>query len=260
MKKASILILAGALGGLGACGPTGPSSPPPAPAASRAPAAPSGYLAPPSLTASQVSGARVFLSGRAAPAAHVRLASPDGDAMFTDADAKGLWRLSVSQTPAPQLFGLSMTVDGRQVQAQGYVLVTPKGRAALLRAGAGAVTLDRGGAPRITALDFDAEGGAVVSGLAPSDTPITVSVDDRQMGEGRSDAAGRFSIVLSQPLSAGQHRLQISGESWDASANYNVTPAGPVAGAPYHGRVEGEDVRVDWITPGGGLQTTLVRN
>lgn len=258
VKKASILILAAGLAALGACGPAGVPGTAPAPD-SEAQGQAAGYVIPPQVTSHGLIGGKVVLGGRAAPGARVRLASPGGEAVFADADAEGQWRIAMAPAEAPRLFGLSMTTAGRQVQAQGYVLVTPKGDVTLMRAGTGALTLRGGGPARITALDFDAEGGAVVSGVAPADAAVTVRADSRQAAEGRSDAAGRFSIAFNQPLTAGTHRIEIGGEAWEADAVFEVTPAGPVAGAPYRVSTSaGGVVRVDWMTPGGGLQTTLI--
>lgn len=258
VKKASILILAGGLLALGGCGQAG--APGGTPATDAEAQGQAGYVVPPQVTSQGLAAGRVELGGRAAPGARVRLATPGGAALFADADAQGHWRIAMPALQTPKLFGLSMTAAGRQVQAQGYVLIMPTGEVTLLRAGAGAVTLKGGGTARITALDFDSEGGAVASGVAPADTPITLRADGRQVAEGRSDVAGRFSIAFNQPLTAGSHRVEIAGETWDAAQAFDVAPATPVAGAPY--RVSGGAgvVRIDWMTPGGGLQSTLIPN
>ncbi|MFN3522277.1 MAG: hypothetical protein ACK4YQ_08500 [Phenylobacterium sp.] len=257
MNKASILILAGAAACLCACSrDVGAAK---APAAGEA-AAGAGYVTPPSLLSGAATAEGVALSGRAQPGARVRLASPDGRAQVADADAEGRWRMVLPRLDPPRLYGLSMAADGRQVQAQGYVLVAPGGEVALMRAGSGAQVLwGDGGATRITALDFDAEGGAVASGFAPPEATVTIRADSVQVAEGRSDAAGRFSIAFNQPLAAGRRLIQASGEEWETQAAFDVAPAEPVAGAPYRARDLGDVIRVDWSTPGGGLQSTLIR-
>jgi hypothetical protein len=259
VKTASNLIVAGTCAALLGCGPA--QTPPGAiaPKGGEAPAqAQSGYVTPPGLAAVERSQGRLVLRGAAEPGARVRLATPGGEPAFATADSAGAWRLAMPPPAAPTLYGLSMAAAQRQVQAQGYILLSPDGRAALMRAGAGVVTLQSGGAPRITALDFDAEGGAVASGVAPPETPVTIRADGRQVAEGRSDAAGRFSIAFNQPIAEGRRQVEAVGEDWQARAVFEVTPAEPVAGAPYRAAAMPGGVRVDWMTPGGGLQSSLI--
>lgn len=220
-----------------------------------------GYVTPPRPTGlTRAVDGTFVLAGEAAPGARVRLATPQGEAQFAQADDAGAWLVKLPPSAEARLFGLSMTVGGRQVQAQGYVLVGAHGEVAVLRAGAGAYVLPEGGGMRVTALDFDAEGGAVVSGIAAERVAVTVRSDGRQVADGRTGASGRFAVAFSAPIGAGRHRLTVTSGANEAAADFDVTPARPLAGAPFRADDDGDALRVDWLTPGGGLQSTLIRH
>lgn len=223
----------------------------------RATAIQAGYGIPPMPLALRVSRQAIDLSGRAAPQARVRLATPTGEALFSTADAKGIWRVRLAASDQPRLFGMSTALGAQTVQAQGYLLLTPAGSGIMLRAGAGAHPL---GANRtgILAIDFDREGGALVSGRAGPGEGLTLRVDGRQAVEGRAGADGRFSIALSQPVSPGTHEVRIFGNRADWSARFDARPAAALADGPFRVEPVAGGQRVDWMTPGGGVQTTIL--
>jgi len=250
-------MVAGFAAMLCGCGPQGRPVDEPAP--DRETPAQAGYLAPPAVVGAQPLDGQILLTGQAAPHAAVRLATPQGEARAVAADAQGRWRLTLPPATEPRLFGLSMTAAGRVVQSQGYLLVTPQGRPVQLRAGAGALTLGAAGPPRITAFDFDADGGAVVSGVAAAPgAALSVRVDGRQMAEGRADDAGRFSVAFGQPLTQGRHALEVASEGVEHSAVIDLSPAAPLTGGPFRIGAAPRGVRVDWMTPGGGVQSTVL--
>jgi len=243
---------------LAACGPDHPSAPSSAPSPAPAQSAVAGYIQPPGVTAAAVADGQVALSGVAAPGARVRLATPEGAARFATADASGRWSLTAPVASQTRIFGLSMNVQGRQVQGQGYVLLTRAGRCVLLRAGSGAVVLGAAGPARITALDFDAEGGAMVSGLAPANKALSARGGGRAAASGRADPTGRFSIALNQPLDPGPQRIVVTGDGFSVAAGLEVTPAAPVTRGAFRASPVDGGLRVDWLTPGGGLQSTVI--
>ncbi len=113
-------------------------------------------------------------------------------------------------------------------------------------------------ATAIGAIDFDREGGAVISGRAPPRSTFDIRVNGRQTAEASSDAEGRFEVVLNSPLTPGRRRLQMIGPGYEATVDVAVSrpivpPAGPLRAAQSPGAL-----RIDWITPGGGLQTTIL--
>lgn len=216
-----------------------------------------GYLKPPRVVSAIRQADAVALSGQAEPLASVRLGAPTGEVLVGKTDAAGVWRLLAPLTAEPRLYGLSMTMEGRTVQAQGYLMVAPGGVAALLRAGAGAEVLGQASlSPRVLAIDYDRGGGAVVSGVGTPGAGLGVRVDRTTRGEGKVGADGRFSISLDQPLAEGAHTIQVAGEGGEQQVVVEVSPPLPATAGPVRSTLSATGWRVDWMTPGGGLQTT----
>ncbi len=84
------------------------------------------YLPPPSVTLVESGAETIALGGRAVPGARVQLTRPGGGALGAQADSAGRWRISAPATSAAQVFGLSQTLAGRTVQAEGYVFISPE--------------------------------------------------------------------------------------------------------------------------------------
>ncbi|WP_309605196.1 hypothetical protein [Phenylobacterium sp.] len=222
-----------------------------------------GDLASPAPLAVRLVAGRVILSGSAAPGARVRLATPLGEALFADADRRGRWTLDVGGGAEPRIFGLSATAQGRQMQAQGYVLVTPPGQAALLRAGAGARRFDPARGAGLRAIDFDGGGGVEVSALTPPGATVILRLDGRQVAQGRADAAGHYDASLpspgaSAPIRRGPHQIQVYGDGFADTVTFQVSTAAPLAQGPLRSQLTSAGLRVDWMTPGGGVQSTLL--
>lgn len=255
-KSAMLLAVAAALA-LGACdGGEGwrhaPAATDPEQASPQA-----DYLKPPEVLSAARQADGVVLSGQAAPRSSVRLGAPTGEALLGQADEAGHWRLLAPQAAEPRLYGLSMTLQGRTVQAQGYLMVTPGGLAVLLRAGAGAEVLAQTSpSPRILAVDYDRSGGGVISGVAMPGAGLGVRVDRTTRGEGKADEAGRFALSLNQALGAGARTIQVAGEGGEQQIVLEVSPPQPPSGGPVRSTLTPRGWRVDWITPGGGVQTT----
>jgi hypothetical protein len=218
------------------------------------------YRAPPVLTsATLLPGGRVRLTGLAGPSDRVRLASPAGSAAYAVAGRDGVWNLILATPAAPRLFGLAMIDSGRPIQSEGYVAVTPRGTAAQLRAGAGALVLgDSHGEPAILAVDFDSKGGTVVSGRAAPHALVDLWVDGARRSRAPTDAGGSFSAPLDEPLGFADHELEIVEGARRTNAHPRLAPAEALTGGPYRATSTPDGWRIDWITPGGGLQTTLL--
>jgi hypothetical protein len=136
--------------------------------------------------------------------------------------------------------------------------VTPGGLGVVLRAGAGALVLSEPDPARVTAFDIDRQGGAVVSGFGPAGTRISIRVDGDKLGEGRTDVQGRFVLALTGPVNPGRHSLKVFGEAIDMTLSVDASRAALLTGGPYRAAMVGPHLRVDWMTPGGGEQTTWV--
>lgn len=253
--KPQILAM-GLVAGLAACGPGAPV----APAKSDKPdSAEAGYVAPPIVDTARQTANGVSLAGKGAPDSDLRMGSPTGEVVMGRVDAVGQWTVTVPNAPGVRLFGVSTTHEGRTVQAEGYVMVAEGGDVALLRAGAGAIRL--GGAsssPRILTVDVDRGGGAVVSGVAAPGAGLNVRVDRITQGGARTDDAGRFFISLRGLLSPGVHDIQVAGEGGETAASVAITPAASLTYGPVRAERAANGWRVDWMTPGGGVQSTYL--
>jgi hypothetical protein len=206
-------------------------------------------------------GGGVALAGRTDPEARVRLQSPDGAAYGVTAAADGGWALAMPPQQGVRLVGIAEEVGSRAVQSTGYlaILPAPGQTAILLRAGGGSqVFAPTASAPWISAVDFDAGGGAVISGIGRPGAPVRVVVDGVVAGEARPDADGGFLVILPFTLKPGLHEAEAQSTLGHGHANFAVSQAAPISGPPFVGQRQANDWRIDWLTPGGAPQTTLV--
>jgi hypothetical protein len=230
-----------------------------APAAPSADNAQTSYMTPPRVTqAARLDNGGVSLSGHTDPEARVRLQSPSGPAYGVTAGADGTWTLSTPRLDAVRFLGISEVVGSRAIQSEGYLAVIPgPGQpAVMLRSGGGshAIALAQA-APWIAAVDFDASGGAVVSGLAKPNDPVRVTVDGATAGDARPDAEGRFSVELTTMLRPGLHHADALSTAGASHVDFAFAP--PPSGQSFVGQRQANDWRIDWLTPGGASQTTL---
>jgi hypothetical protein len=217
-----------------------------------------GYLSPPRVLAVKPGRAGLALAGVATPGARIRLGTPTGELRYAVADAAGIWTLVIPSAGALRLFGVSMTVGERTVQAEGYLAVTPDGRAAQLRAGAGSLALSPPSRrPLILAVDFDRDGAAMVSGVGTVDAEVGLRLDRTAAGGTAIDREGRFSFALSRPMSGSSHELEISGEGGEQVVIVGAERPAPLD-QPFRAQRAAGAWRIDWMTPGGGVQTTVL--
>lgn len=224
-----------------------------------APAAETRYLPAPAVTEAVPAADGVRLSGQAAPGAKVMLGTPTGETLSAVADDKGRWAVVAPTPDAVVLYGLFMLDSQRKVNAEGYLVLTPDGRAAELRSGGGARVLAVGSRPpRILAIDFDHDGGAVVSGVGTPGADLGLRVDHNAGGTALVSGEGRFSVVLIRPLPQGEHEFEVAGEGGEDSVVVATRRAEPLGEAVFRATPVGRGWRIDWRTPGGGVQTTLL--
>jgi len=219
-----------------------------------------GYEPAPELQAVRaLGGGRMELTGSAPPEVTVRLATPSGAASFATADAQGRWRLQIVASPEPRLFGLSMSQNSRVVQAMGYLFLAPDGWDARLRAGGGSELLGDN-AQRLAAetVDYDNQRAATLAGRAGPGEAVSVRVDGVERGQASADDRGRFVIPLNQPLSEGPHDFNLTGASAEVETPVTIEAPAPLGQSPFVASRVGGGWRIDWLTPGGGEQTTLL--
>lgn len=200
------------------------------------------------------------LSGHAAPSSMVRLVSTFGDRIQTTADGSGAWTARLGLVTEPARYSLTAETGGRTVEAEGYVAILPGApTVALLRAGAGAQVQAAGSADiRILAVDMDAVGAAVVSGQAQPGASVRVMVDGGSAIQGAAGADGRFSLTLPKPLARGQRRVQVLAPKESAQIDIDVAPPAPLGDGPFQATSDRFGWRLNWLTPGGAPQTTLL--
>lgn len=217
-----------------------------------------GYVKPPSVLAARAGRGGTALAGVAAPGARVLLVAPDGGQKEARADDKGAWMIVAPPATTLRLYGLAMMVGERSVQAEGFLALTPDGRLAQLRPGAGALVLSAPSRrPRILALDFDRDGAAMVSGVGTINAEVGLRLDRAAAGGSMIDRQGRFSFALSRPVSEAGHDLEISGEGGEDTISVTTSRPADLGGLYRASRLTGA-WRIDWRTPGGGVQSTLL--
>lgn len=203
----------------------------------------------------------VSLSGRALPSSQVRMVSPAGARFETRADGSGVWTTPLGPVSEPALYRLAQEAGGQRVEAEGLIAVLPGApTVAVLRAGSGAEVAPAAcaAAVKILAVDYDVAGGAVVSGCAKAAAPVRVLVDGQAAIEGAAGPDSRFSLPLPKPLPPGRHRIQALTSQASAETEAAVTPPTQPKDGPYEAQALDSGWRIDWITPGGGVQTTLL--
>ena len=112
--------------------------------------------------------------------------------------------------------------------------------------------------PAILAVDFDSKGGTVVSGRAAPGALVDLWVDGARRTRAAAGPGGSFSAPLDEPLAFTDHRLEIVEGARRADAGPRLSPPEPLTAGPYRATLTPSAWRIDWITPGGGLQTTLL--
>ena len=252
------LLTLATLGLLAGCSPAPPAA---VNAADGAPAAPGQEYRPaPELRGGGVtSDGQLQLYGSATPGAVVRLSSPSGANQFATADADGVWRVTLAPSAEPRLLGLSMSDDGRVVQAVDFLFVVPDGSVVRLRAGGGtrAASPAKPGLAAL-ALDYDNQRAATLSGVAGPNEAVTLRVDGVERGQASADSGGRFVLPLSQQLAAGSHDFDLAGAAQEARFTVSVNAPAPLGKARFAAARAGQGWRIDWLTLGGGEQTTLI--
>lgn len=216
------------------------------------------YHPPPRIVSASPGPSAIVVDGLATAGATVRVATPRGSVMVTRAGRDGRWRLIIQRSTTVKLFGLAMIEAGRTVQSEGYLAIPPSGSAAQLRAGSGALVFaPTAPGPRLLAVDYDGKGGAVVSGIARPGASVSLSVDGARRDVASADPQGRFSMALDEPPFAGGHSLAVAAAGSQSQVSL---PPNPVAlrQAPFEASPSSGGWRIVWMTPGGGLQATLL--
>ena len=222
----------------------------------------SDYASPPRpVAASRAPGGETVLSGFGGPDSLIRLASPDGSAIGATAGHDGAWALATPASDQPRLYSLSQDIGGRPLRSAGYIaaLPAPGPAGSVLRPGTGAQSLAQTTRPlAITAVDFDGTGATVVSGRSAPQAAVRVMIDGVEAGEDRADGHGAFTAAVSQALRPGPHVIVATVGQDRTEARFDALLIHSIPTPPYQVSRDATGWRIDWTTPGGGVQTTML--
>ncbi len=218
-----------------------------------------GYSRGPQIAAVSGAGAEVTVSGQAFPDGRVRFLYGGQRAVGVTADSKGRFTAALPLTPQGGLYDVSMDDGGRLVEAEGRLFV-PQGapqKAVVLRAGSPSSPV-YGDASPISVMDFDPTGALVVTGKVAPKTVVTLSVDGQGMTTATSDGKGLYYMQVHVAPPAEGAVMSLSVEA--AGVTTQHTLPFPPADARASDRITAvpDGWRVDWVVPGGGVQTTVV--
>jgi hypothetical protein len=158
---------------------------------------------------------------------------------------------------APELQGAklakggAMELDGSANPGVAVRLATPGGATQFATADAQGhwrMTLAPSGSPRLFGLSMLA-GARVVQAMGY----IFVAPDGAV-----ADRTGRFTLPLNEPLDAGAHGFDLTSASGEQQFAVTIDTPQPLTQGPFVAARQGRAWRIDWRTPGGGEQTTLV--
>jgi hypothetical protein len=199
-----------------------------------------------------------LVRGRARPLGRVRATLPSGEAYGATADSKGRFELELATGGGSVMALISAEDGGRSTPAEGWLFAPAGdfGRAVLLRAGSSSRAI-ASNAPLLAVVDFDAAGGAGISGRAAAAGEVRLFVDGVAAGSVQTDAEGRYSVRLAPPA-AGYHRLRAASAGQSQERTVEFTPPTTPSAGPFAAARVGDAWRIDWTAPGGGLQTTYL--
>ncbi|MDQ0463852.1 hypothetical protein QO010_001623 [Caulobacter ginsengisoli] len=218
------------------------------------------YLKPAGVLTAQAGRDGAFrIEGVALPGSRVQLSPVGGGGVVSAvADAEGHWSLVAPPAAGVRLFLVQMTHGQRTVVGEGMLMLAPDGRSAELRpSSASKVLAPVTASPRIFSVDFDGGGGAVIGGVATAGSGMNIRVDHRASGNVTVDAQGRFVAAIGR-LSEGSHLIDVSGEAGQDQIVISASRAAPLAGGQFRATRLDRAWRIDWMTPAGGLQSSIV--
>ena len=218
-----------------------------------------GYTPAPQITGVQQNGPNGFvITGQADPDGRVRFLYGQQRAIGVTADSKGRFRAELPAGQMGGLYDLSIEDTGRLLHAEGRLFVPPMHptKAVLMRTGSPSQSLFNQ-SEALAVMDYDGAGAVAFSGRVAPRTQVNfilngeirarVTSDDKGFysATGQMNAPGSAPAVIGLGLQAGAiqatHQVPVS---LPATAD-QVTP-------------QGDGWRVDWVVPGGGIQTTIV--
>jgi len=219
-----------------------------------------GYWRAPEITGVDQAGSNMFVvSGQTIPNARVRFSYSGQRAVGVTSDSKGRFRAELPSGLNGGLFDLSTEDSGRTMHADGRLFI-PAGvpaKAVLMRPGAPSLSLFND-LTAVAVIDYDQAGALAIAGRVAPTTAIEVVLNGEIRARTTSDDRGFYTATT-----------QIDPPQDSETANTLSVMAGGKENVRNFkdSRIDGEGDRitrfedgwrVDWVLPGGGMQTTLV--
>ena len=98
----------------------------------------------------------------------------------------------------------------------------------------------------------------MISGGAPTGASVSITVDDQKRGLAKAGADGRFLLALNEPLKEGAHSILAESVGTRVQRTLVVSAPPYPSGGPFQARAVDGGWQIDWLTPGGGVQSTVL--
>ncbi len=220
-----------------------------------------GYARAPVITGVNQSDPSTFVvTGLASGDGRVRVVYQGTHAVGVTADSKGRFRAELPATAQGGIYDLSMDDNGRPMHADGRLFI-PQGhpeKAVLLRSGSPSQPLLN---PNTVAavIDIGGNGGAAISGRTAPNSDVKLMEGGDLRGQTRSDAQGNYSLTTRiLPPTETPETWSFTLQAGTATVNENIPVVLPNAAVGDQVTPIGSGWRVDWVLPGGGMQTSFV--
>ncbi|MGZ8407044.1 MAG: hypothetical protein ACXWVJ_03350, partial [Caulobacteraceae bacterium] len=93
---------------------------------------------------------------------------------------------------------------------------------------------------------------------AAPNAPVRLALDGAEAGEGKAGPDGRYNVALASPVRSGAHTVAVRTPQGASSATFEVSPPAAIAAPPFAARRLDRAWRIDWMPPGGGVQSTIL--
>jgi hypothetical protein len=217
------------------------------------------WRAPEIISVTQTDSSLFVVIGQTIPNARVRFGYSGQRAVGVTSDSRGRFRAELPTGPDGELYDLSTEDDGRSMHADGRLFI-PAGapeKAVLMRAGAPSLALFNEDM-EVAVIDYDRAGAVALAGRIAPSTPLEVMLNGEIRARTTSNDRGFYSATTQiDPPGDTEitNTLSISAGGKEIPRNFSDSRS----------KADGDHItrfadgwRVDWVLPGGGMQTTLV--
>lgn len=219
-----------------------------------------GYWRAPEITGVDQAGSNMFVvTGQTIPNARVRFSYAGNRAVGVTSDSKGRFRAELPSGPDGGLFDLSTEDSGRSMHADGrlFIPVGAPDKAVLMRPGAPSLALFNDLTP-VAVIDYDRAGALAIAGRVAPTTPVEVVLNGEIRARTTSDDRGFYTATTQiEPPTESETANTLSVVAGGKENVRNFRDSRITGDSDRIARFE-DGWRVDWVLPGGGMQTTLV--